>query len=218
MEDINDNGQFKNWDCFIYDGDLNALSRVYFYYYDQLFTYGLKHVDDKPLVEDAIQNVFLNLIKSRKSIGRVRNLTGYLVSTFRRQLFFDLHKQKRTILSEELSEGQFDYFKSPEQDVSEKEKQEQLHLIVEQCIGKLTARQQESLFLRFENEVSYEEISRMLNISVDSCYKLVYRTVKMIRQEAEKIVGEGENLIFWFSLVMRSKKYKSQQIRPIDKQ
>ncbi len=206
MENTNDREQFKNWNRFIQDGDLNALSLVYFHYYDHLYNYGLKNVNDKALVEDTIQNIFINLIKSRKNIGYVRNLTGYLVSIFRRQLFFDLNKQKKAILSEEFSENQFDYFKSPEQDVSEKIRQEQLHLIVEKCVGKLTSRQQEILFLRFESEVSYEEISKMLHISVDSCYKLVYRTIKMIRQEAEKIEGEVENLFFWIILLRRLKK------------
>jgi len=190
----------KSWNLFILNGDLNALSQVYFFYYDFLFDYGVKHTEDRQLVEDAIQNVFLNLIMSRKNIHQVKNLTGYLISSCRRQLFADASKQKRTLFSEHLSEDQFNYFKSPDQ-TAEHENKEHLHQVIEKCVGNLTPRQQEILFLRFEKEISYAEIAEMLDISVDSCYKLIYRTVKMIRSEAEKILNKEQRMIFWLCLV-----------------
>lgn len=192
-----------NWDQFILHGDLNALSGVYFIYYDFLFDYGMKHISDKQFVEDAIQDVFLNLIKSRKKIGHVRNLSGYLISSFRRQLFTDVNRQRKNLLSGDISEEQFFYFKSPGQDIPEQEMNEQLHLIIEKCMGNLTPRQQEILFLRFEKEIPYPEVAGMLNISVDSCYKSVYRIIKTIREEAEKILDKGENVFLLLCLVKR---------------
>ncbi|MDO9614414.1 MAG: hypothetical protein Q7J86_07790, partial [Bacteroidota bacterium] len=69
MKVIKSNGQVEVWNQFILDGNMDALSRIYFHYYDLLFTYGMKHTSDKQVVEDTIQNVFMNLIKLRKSIG-----------------------------------------------------------------------------------------------------------------------------------------------------
>ena len=209
MEELKNSDLIGDWNRFIYDGNMDALSKIYFHYYDFMFTYGLKHSIDKQVVEDSIQNVFVNLIKSRKNISQVKNLTGYLISTFRRQLFLDLNKQKNTIVTEQLPEEQFDYYKTSDQAISDKENLEQLHETIEKCIGNLTAKQQEILFLRFENEISYEEISTMLNISVDSCYKSVYRTVKIIRAEVEKIIGKSGNLILLFlASVVSSGKFK----------
>lgn len=198
MKTIKNNGEIEVWDKFIHDGNLDALSQIYFHYYDLLFNYGLKHTTDKQVVEDAIQNVFINLIKLRKSIGDVKNVSGYLMSTFRRQLLSDQNKQKKIILTEEIPEVRFDFFRSPDQDISEKEDMEQLHLTIKKCIGHLTAKQQEIIFLRFESEISYEEIAKMLNISVDSCYKSVYRTLRVIRKDVEGILGKGGNVILWF--------------------
>lgn len=198
MKEIKDNLQMDNWNQFISDGDMDALSRIYFHYYDLLFTYGLKHGADKQIVEDSIQNTFINVIKFRKSIGEVRNLPGYLVSTFRRQFFLDMNMKKKTIISEQLPEEQFDFFKSQDPDASDSEQLEQLHVTIQQCVGNLTVKQQEILFLRFENEMSYEDISAMLHISVDSCYKSVYRSIRKIRSDAERILGKGQNLVLWF--------------------
>lgn len=198
MKVIENNIQMDNWNQFIGDGNMDALSKIYFHYYDLLFTYGHKHGAAKQIVEDSIQNTFINVIKFRKSIGEVRNLSGYLISTFRRQLFLDVSKKKKTIISEHLPEEPFDFFKSPDQDGSESERQEQLHVTIQQCVGNLTAKQQEILFLRFENEMTYEDISAVLHISVDSCYKSVYRSIKKIRSEAERMLEKGQNMFLWF--------------------
>lgn len=96
MEIFNNGNQVDNWNHFIKSGDLDALSQVYFHYYDLLFTYGLKITSDRQIVEDSIQNVFLSCIKSRKNITEVKSLNGYLVSSFRRELFNSLEKKKRT--------------------------------------------------------------------------------------------------------------------------
>ncbi|MCX6222889.1 MAG: sigma-70 family RNA polymerase sigma factor [Bacteroidia bacterium] len=192
--------QNEVWNNFILNGDLYALSNIYLHYYDLLFDYGQRHTSDKQLVEDTIQNVFINIIKFRKSISIVKNLNGYLISTFRRQLFLDLNKKKKTILTEQLPEEHFDYFKSPDQDVSDEENLGRLHLTIKQCIDKLTDKQQEIIFLRFEREISYEEIAETLNISVDSCYKSIHRAIKTVRSEAEKILEKRGNifLCIWF--------------------
>jgi len=187
--------QLDVWNEFILDGNPNALSRIYFHYYDLLFDLGLRYSSDKQIVEDVIQDIFINFINHRKSIGNVKNLTGYLVSTFRRQLFLDLKKHRKITLTEQLPEEHFDYFKSPEQDISETENMDRLLSAIKKCLSKLTDKQREIIFLRFEREISYEEISLALNISVDSCYKSTYRTIKAIRFELEKVLGKGPKII-----------------------
>lgn len=201
MKIIRNNSRNDSWDGFISDGNLDALSRIYFQYYDQLFSYGLKHSFDKQTVEDSIQNVFLNLIKFRKNIGEVKNLTGYLLTSFRRQLFADAGKQKNMILSEQLPEEKFDFFKSQDYEITEKENLETVLRTINRCIDKLSSRQREILYLKFHVGITYEEIAGMLNISVDSCYKSIYRSVKSIRGELEKITEDGDFFIFFFSWV-----------------
>ena len=191
------------WNRFIRDGNSDSLSEVYFHFYDLLYTYGMKHTSDKQSVEDAIQDLFINLIKFRKNIGVVQNHPGYLVSAFRRQLFLILNKQKKIIVTAKLPEEHFDFFKSDDMDFAEVENSEQLNSTVRDCIRKLSPKQQEIVFLRFENGISYEEIAGMLQISVDSCYKSVYRSIKAIRNEVRKITGKGGIFLFYLSKMNR---------------
>jgi RNA polymerase sigma factor (sigma-70 family) len=197
--------QLKEWDRFIHDGNLDSLSVVYFHFYDLLFTYGMKHTSDKQSVEDAIQDVFMTLIKSRKKIGIVQNQSGYLISSFRRQLFANLNKQKNIVVTNTLHTEHFEYLKSDDQDRTDGEISDQLNSIVHECIGKLPSKQQEIFFLRFENGISYEEIAGMLHISIDSCYKSVYRSIKTIRIEVRKKTDKSGNIILLFISDMKSK-------------
>jgi RNA polymerase sigma factor (sigma-70 family) len=183
------------WSLFVNDGNEDALSHIYADNYDLLYDYGLRFTSNIHIVEDAIQDMYINLIKYRKNIGLVKNLQGYLICAFRRQLFLDLNKQKVLISTEQMPEGFFDYFKSSDSDSHEKEEKEFLHSIVVECISKLTDKQKEIIYLKFEREIEYEEIAVILNISVESCYKSIYRSLKSIRCSAEKVILNNNKMV-----------------------
>lgn len=185
------------WDSFISHDNREAFSLIYFDHYDLLFNFGLKHTSDKQIIEDAIQNTFGYFLKVRKKLGLVNNVPGYLFMSFRRQLLLDL-KQKKTLFIEQLSENNFDYFSNPEQELSDEEDENQLRRVVKECIEKLPAKQQEIIYLKFECDLSYEDISGMLDITVESCHKSVYRSIKSIRIEAQKMQSMEKRLIFFF--------------------
>lgn len=190
--------QIDYWNHFIKDGDEVSLSYIYKENYDLLYDYGLRYTSAVEVVEDSIQEVFVSLIKYRKKIGFVRNIQGYLISSFRRQLFLVLNNKKRIIPMDQIPEGSFDYFKNPDNEISEKEDKEFLHETISECINNLTNKQKEILFLRFEQNIPYEEIASILNISVDSCYKSIYRTIKSIRSAVEKKIISSGKLIIGF--------------------
>jgi RNA polymerase sigma factor (sigma-70 family) len=195
MRNLQEISQNKSWSLFLRDGNEDALSHIYADNYDLLYDYGLRFTSNIHIVEDAIQDMYINLIKYRKNIGLVKNLQGYLICAFRRQLFLDLNKQKVLISTEQMPEGFFDYFKSSDSDSHEKEEKEFLHSIVVECISKLTDKQKEIIYLKFEREIEYEEIAVILNISVESCYKSIYRSLKSIRCSAEKVILNNNKMV-----------------------
>ena len=191
--------QILIWNQFIVDGDQESLSLIYSENYDLLYDYGLRYTSDIKIVEDSIQEVFISIIKYRSKIGIVKNIQGYLISSFRRQLFLSLNSKKKTISMDLMPEGTFDYFKSPDNEISDKEDIEFLHTAINDCISKLTNKQKEIMFLKFERDIPYEEIATILNISVESCYKSIYRTIKTIRCVVERRIVNSGKLIFGFS-------------------
>jgi RNA polymerase sigma factor (sigma-70 family) len=186
------------WESFVGQNNREALSSIYFDHYDLLFNFGLKHTNDRQIVEDSIQNTFSYILNVRKKLGRVHNVPGYLFMSFRRQLFLDLKKQKNPFIAEKVAENCFEYFCDPDKDMDDREDENQLRSVVKECIAKLSAKQQEIIYLRFECDLSYEDISTMLDITVESCHKSIYRSIKAIRTEAQKIQKMEERLILFF--------------------
>lgn len=186
------------WDNFIGQDNREALSLIYFDHYDLLFNFGLKHTNDRQIVEDSIQNTFSYFLNVRKKLGKVHNVPGYLFMSFRRQLFLDIKKQRKSIHTLELPENHFGYFSNPEQDKADEEDENLLRSVVRECIRNLSAKQQEIIYLRYECGLSYEDISEMLDITIESCHKSIYRSIKAIRAGAQKIQKMEERLILFF--------------------
>lgn len=195
-EQVQNNSFELLWDKFRLENNPNALSVIYFECYDILFNYGLKITNDRHIVEDSIQNLFSNLLKTRKNLGLVNNVVGYLLKSFRHQLVLDLKSHKKLIYTETQIEDSFNYFESPEQVIINQEDSDQIDSIMKICIGKLNPKQQEIIFLRFEHELSYEEISSILGLTVESCHTTIYRTIKSIRTEAQKLIVKFEKTRF----------------------
>jgi RNA polymerase sigma factor (sigma-70 family) len=197
------------WDKFISQNSQEALSIIYIDHYNRLFKFGLRYTSDKQIVENAIQNVFSYFLKIRKRLGPVNTISGYLIQSFRRQLYLELKKQKKIVLYETFSEADFNYYNAQEQK-EDLEGRDQMLQIVRRIISTLRPKQQEIIYLRFNCNLSYEEISSMLDISVDSCYKSVCRSVKAIRLEAgiffpaqkdnSSISSLDQIILFFFSI------------------
>ena len=73
------------WDDFR-KGKSYALSHIYYQHVQFLFRCGKKFCKDDELVKDTIQDLFFDLIRTRKNLGKTDNIRFYLMASFRRKL------------------------------------------------------------------------------------------------------------------------------------
>lgn len=179
----------KLWEMFISQNNQESLSIIYKDHFDLLYNFGFKYTSCTDAIENSIQNIFGYFLKKSKKLGPVNNMSGYLIQCFRHELYLALKKQKKTVLFQTFPEGYFNHDNAQKENESE-ENRDQLHQTMMAIIKKLNPRQQKIINLRFIERYSYKEISGMLNISVDSCYKSVYRSVISIRNEAERVLPQ----------------------------
>ena len=177
------------WEMFISQDNQESLSIIYKDHFDLLYNFGFKYTSDTDAIENSIQNIFGYFLKKRNKLGPVNNMSGYLIQCFRHELYLALKKQKKIILCQTIPETYFNHDNAQKENESE-EKRDQLHQTMMTIIKKLNPKQQKIINLRFIERFSYKEISDMLNISVDSCYKSVYRSVTSIRHEAERVLPQ----------------------------
>jgi len=194
---LSENELSKMWDNFRLDGSQDALSLIYYEHFDFLYEFALKYTSDRALIEDCIQDIFGKLLKKGKKLNPVSNLRYYLLQAFRRELFDQLQKKKRITFSGEIHDtpDQFCYNKAEDQ--MDSEEHDRVIQLVHKSIAKLGPKQQEIIYLRFNQDLDYPEIAKMLDISVDSCYKSVYRSIKFIKEDIEKIIGSNHSLLLW---------------------
>jgi RNA polymerase sigma factor (sigma-70 family) len=137
------------WSCFK-GGDRKAFDVLLKQYYPLLLNYGVRLVSDTQMVEDCLQDFFIDLWHKRAGLGDVQSLKAYLLISFRRRLFRDKEKNNRLGFVADLSddyyfEVQFDI----ETDLIIKEITQENTEKLKYLLENLSKRQREAIYLRF---------------------------------------------------------------------
>lgn len=189
------------WKSFL-EGNKEAFAHLYNLHVEALYRYGTKLCTDDNLVKDAIQEVFLDLyLKRKKNNATPENLRYYLILALKRNLIKKL-KRNRRLVEEENCELNFSPEYSIEKAIIENEEEAELNRKVNEMLKNLPARQKEALYLRYNESMDYEDIAKVLNISIESVRKQVYRALQSIRKKFGKqglvlfLLGIRQNLKF----------------------
>lgn len=173
------------WHSFL-KGDDKSFSVIYQQHIQALLAYGYKLASDRELVNDAVQEVFLDLFQRRSRLNKeIGNLKSYLFVSLRNSLRKKLIRNRKfdTLNGEENGEDlyfQVEY--SFEDKLIELEISSAVREKLRKAINNLPARQKEIIYLRFEEELDYKEISDILYISGESARKLLHRSLLSLRK------------------------------------
>lgn len=187
------------WNAFI-NGDMDAFHCLYQHFADPLFAFGIKYTQDQDLVKDSIQDLFIDLHKYRASLSPGVNIKFYLFASLKRKIIKNL---QLTRLNEDFEEMDFafhiDY--NIEDVIINDEREREVLGKLRNELRLLPSRQQEALYMRFNAELDYEEISELMEISVPTARTFIYRAIKQLR---EKMENRSEVKIFLLLLLKKS--------------
>lgn len=175
------------WDKFR-NGDSQAFETIYSEFIDVLFAYGSKITDNRALLEDAIQDVFINIYTYGNKLRQPELLEYYLFKTLKRIIIRKL-KENQLFQKSSDTENQFE-LKFPLEDIETevRQKENRLQLLYNE-VQKLDAKKRELLFLKFNSGLTYKEIGELLNIKPDTAKKQVKRIVDYFQKNVrEKII------------------------------
>lgn len=162
-------------------GDDESLTLIYSNNSKRLYLYGLKLTANHSVVEDCIQDLFSDLVRNRRRLGNTDNIQYYLLKSFRRKLKRRLEKEKRYDLKEKSDDFVFDITYSVEHDIILSENSSIKLQSLRQAMNQLTPRQKEAIYLRYTEEMEYEEISELMDMNIESCRNLIFRAVKSLK-------------------------------------
>lgn len=177
-------------------GDQEAFATLYNQHIDPLYHYGAKFCKDEEIVKDALQELFLELYLKREKISVApENLKFYLFLALKRCLIKKMQANRKiSHLFDESIDFEPEY--SIEYQIMEEEKDAEINHKVVQALKQLPAKQKEAIYLRYNESLEYSDIATILEISVESVRKQVYRAIKTIR---ETIKDESLIILFLFS-------------------
>jgi RNA polymerase sigma factor (sigma-70 family) len=179
------------------NGDNEALSLIYAQNAKKLYVYGMKFTINHSLVEDSIQDLFSDLVRTRNNLSDTTNIHFYLIKAFKRKLHRQILKEKKYDLDGDGNEYPFEITYSIEHDIIIEENANQKMKFLHRAISTLTSRQKEAIYLKFTEGLSYEEISEIMNMSVESCRNLIYRTIKSLK---DSLHTKGSSTVLLFIL------------------
>lgn len=168
------------WNAFK-KGDWDAYTSLYHNYYRLLNNYCYKFTKDVNLIEDAIHDLFTTLWTSRGNLGNPLSVKNYLYKSIRNILFRKIKTESRFFDLQENDES-IPFVVSYDHQLILGEEEKRLREIIQEVLHKLPARQQEIIYLRFYDGLSYEEIADIMCINVSSAYKLLYKALSNLQQ------------------------------------
>ena len=166
------------WESFL-ENDAVSFGLLFKRYYPDLFQYGNKICKQMPVLEDSIQELFLDIWKNRNPTPTV-SIKAYLIKALKYKLLKELGKNNSQSLPDHQHEQPFDIpheaFLIAAQD--DRERSERLVKALQQ----LSNRQKEMIYLRFYKDLDYEEISSIMDINYQAARNLLYQAMKSLKK------------------------------------
>lgn len=168
-------------------GDTVALGELYDLYVEVLFSFGMQRSTDRNYVMDCIHDLFLDLYKYRSNLAKTDNIRSYLFTSLKRKIN---RKYGKKVIPVDLDYPVMDQIllknatSSREQEMIHIERTNEQKDQLAKALNTLTEKQKRGLFLRFDENKSYEEIAKILGVSVETARTLIYRALKALRKHS----------------------------------
>lgn len=174
-------------------GDETAFVHIYEEYFSTLFNYAHRFTNDREIVKDHIQDMFIDLRKSHKRLSDTTSIKFYLFSSIRRRILRAESKKIFFMNTDDYQNYDFEITLSPEQKLINSQMDEKIREVLIRNISKLSSRQKEAIMHYYFEGFSYEQISKLMGFSkVKYARILVYRAVKKLKES----IRMSELLIF----------------------
>ena len=163
-------------------GNEMAFSQLYCLCFDDLLAYGRRVGGDNEMVEDLIQDLFLKLYQKKIILEDNTKLRSFLFRALKNLIYNQLLRNAK-LQSLPDYDFAFDLDYTIDEQLAWMHDQglsDEAHHILKG----LTGRQKEIIYLRFIHEMSFEEISEIMKINIQSARNLLFRSMEKIRKES----------------------------------
>jgi RNA polymerase sigma-70 factor (ECF subfamily) len=168
------------WDSFL-AGDKKAFELIYEKSISDLYIYGSRITYDHDLVKDCIQDLFVDLHRTRSKIKRTNKILPYLLVSLKRLIIRKLKEQNldKRVDFENVENLSFSFFLADEENVIKEENADDK---MQRALDQLTPRQREAIYLKYVLDLDYQDLAEILNLNYQTTRNLIYRGLQKLRE------------------------------------
>lgn len=138
---------------------------------------------DENIVKDCIQDLFIKIHSNRASLSSTNSPKFYLLLSLKNIIIDYLSKYNKITY---LSPEDLPFFISYQfQEEEDNEIDDEIKNKFDKVVSLLSPRQKEALYLHFQLELSYEEVSKLLDINYQSLRNLIHRSISKVREQMD---------------------------------
>jgi RNA polymerase sigma-70 factor, ECF subfamily len=179
------------------DGDMAAFEALVEKYKQPVFSLLYRYVQDAAEADDLAQNVFVQAYRSARRYRVTAKFSTWLFTIARNLALNEIRRRSRH-RADSLDQTPQDEEQAPRQyeDVQTVSPPDlvlrgELETKVEEAIAALPEKQRMALLLCREEELSYEEIARVLECSLSATKSLIHRARETLKQQLKPYLETG---------------------------
>ncbi len=163
------------------DGDIEAFRTLYERHKKRIFGYLFAKLKDRSEADDVFQSIFAKLHVARQKYRKEIPFLLWIFTIARNDLFDHLRKKSTYMKHITISEREVECYADPMSDTA--------HISVAISeLSSLTAAQRQALELRFNEGLTFREISAQMQTTEDNTRQIISRAIRKVR----KLMGGKE--------------------------
>jgi RNA polymerase sigma-70 factor (ECF subfamily) len=180
-------------------GDRAAFAELVEKYKQPVMNFVYRSLRDETEAEDLAQNVFLQVYKSRDRYERTAKFSTWLFTIARNLCLNEIRRRSRHP-AESLEEAHAEYDDVPSRQYEDKKvflpTENVLHGEladkIEEALAELPELQRTAILLCRQDELSYEEIARVLGTSLSATKSIIHRGRETLKEKLKPYLRSGD--------------------------
>jgi len=169
------------WDS-LQNGSEEALTELMKRYSKALAYYGRKMVRDDSLIQDCIQETFIQLWQYRTGLRKVTEIRPYLFTCLRRKIIYSIKNRPNFETTDGDTDSLFYIDFSIEETLIENENEAIRVRTLNRLINNLPKRQKEAVYLKFYENLGNNEIALVMGIRYQTATNLIHEALSSLRE------------------------------------
>lgn len=155
-------------------------------HYKVLFNYGATFTNDRELIKDTLQDLFIHLWEKRETL-RIQYLTIYLLRSIRNNLFQSFRETKifPVSIDEDLHDRPDEF--TAENSLIFQERDSETKRRIKEAIATLPRRQKEVIFLKYYQGLDNEQMADLMGVNRQSVANLLHKAILSLRITFDQI-------------------------------